>query len=90
MDRQSRGGVAMPIPISARATLKLGDGAEQHHGTLGGHMLRYLALTQGQRRRCTMTVLAVVELPDWSGPRTYLDAEALRDLAREMEARGLI
>ena len=80
----------MPIPVSARAIMKVGISERQFSGTLAEQILRYLSLDPIDRRHTTITVSSVVDLPGWGSPRTYLDPEAIRDLARAMSSRGLI
>lgn len=80
----------MPIPVSAAAIMKVGTPERRFSGTLGEQILRYLSLDPDERRHTTITVSAVVDLPGWASPRTYLDNEAIRDIAREMASRGLI
>lgn len=80
----------MPIPVSARAILEIGTPAQLFSGTLGEQMLRYLALDGPQRRLAAITVSSAVVLPGWAAPTSYLDTEAIRDLAREMTSRGLL
>ena len=80
----------MTIPVSAQATMSLGVRPGRFSGTLGEQMLRFLALDREERRHATIIVTSLVELNGWPAPRTYLDAEAIRELASEMTARGLI
>lgn len=80
----------MTIPVSAKATMSTNVSEQRFSGTLGEQILRFLSLDRDQRRHATITVASVVELPGWPGPRSYLDAEAIRELASEMAARGLI
>lgn len=70
--------------------MSLDIAGQQFSGTLGEQILRFLSLDRDERRHATITVAAVVELPGWSAPRSYLDAEAIRELASEMATRGLI
>ena len=80
----------MTIPISARAILTMSTSDKQIEGTLGEQLVRFLALNREERGGAAITIASGVTLPNWPEPRTYLDAEAIRELASDMAARGLL
>jgi hypothetical protein len=80
----------MTISISTRAMLTMKPSGRQIAGTLGEQLLRFLSLNREQRRGVAITVASGIALPDGRERRTLLDAEAIRELASDMAARGLI
>lgn len=80
----------MTIPLSARAILTLSPYDRQIEGTLGEQRVRFLALNREERGGAAIIIASGVTLPNWPEPRIYLDAEAIRELASDMAARGLL